>query len=138
MQGLITSPNALKCYQFLEITETAPEKAVGIAHGFKGQKLKKALNHLYRANLAFLLTLNKQFYWTLNARVGDLVTFTTRAWFLARVSEIGGTGTKTQIILPNEKEYEYIVRGNQVYFSTYKCFLQDLKTKPLKECLITD
>lgn len=132
MRGLVTSPNAYRCLEYLKLVEAAPEPAVAVAAGFifaegRRKKLDKALNHLLRTGWASYFYALEQKYWTTGSGYKDITEATCRAWFMARFLEGGGKYEHEELVFPKGQRFELRVKGDYAYFGDYKCSLANLE-----------
>uniref|UniRef100_A0A7C2EIC3 Uncharacterized protein n=1 Tax=Ammonifex degensii TaxID=42838 RepID=A0A7C2EIC3_9THEO len=134
MKGFVTSPKAAKVYDFLRRAGPSPFPALLVALGLKPGQLVKALRHLRGAGYAFPARYRGVEFWCLNG------TRPTReqealAWFAARLEEAGGRFEHGTAYFPKGRAVPVLVDGAQVEAGELFCFLEDLREKPLKECV---
>lgn len=136
MLGFITSPRAARVYEFLARVGPTPFAALAVGTRLRAGDLAKALRHLRGAGRAAPVRLRGVEFWAVDGSGFDLETQEALAWFAARAEEAGGRYERGNVSFP-AGAYRVAAAGDQVRFGDFYCLLEDLRQRPLKECLRT-
>lgn len=135
MRGLITSPRAAKVYDFLRRVGPSPFQALLVATGMKAGQLAKALRHLRGGGYAYSTRQGSVEFWCPDGPLPAGTGQEALAWFAARLEEAGGRYENGAAKFPKGQELPTRVGVDKVRVGRYVCCLNDLKERPLRECL---
>lgn len=137
-KGLICSQKALRVLDFLQIAGPAPFGAVVIATGLKPGDVKRALNILRGAGYSYPSYSCGNEFWFLDEHSSlgfNLQTQEILAWYVARLKQAGGVYTEGRAHYPGGAVLPVEIKGRQLKTGDLVAELQDLKQKPLIDCL---
>lgn len=139
MKGLIYSQKAERILGLLQRAGPVPFAALVIATGMKPGDVKRALNILRGAGYAYPDYCCGNEFWFLDEHSSlgfDFQTQEILAWYIARLEQAGGMYTEGKAHYPGGAVLPVEITGRQLKTGDFLVAeLQDLKQKPLIECL---
>jgi hypothetical protein len=134
VKGIVTSPTAALVYDFLRRAGPSPFPALAAALGLKPGRMAKALRHLRGAGYAYPVRHGGVEFWCVDGS-RPAPGQEALAWFAARLEEGGGRYGGGVARFPNGQEFPVKVLDGGVAVGKWAAQLEDLRVKPLRECL---